>query len=170
MKIAFSAKLALVLSRVFNHVNRIDIEEYSRGKYNMDTVMERLDEIKAAAHDLENIAMYLYSDSEVQKRLGSVLDLISGDLIAISKVAQAAGRSGSLKYSEYLLYEYTNLDAMVNYCTVMKKSHRDEYEKSTNPAMKKFLEISEERLVRNMQWLEELKHRKDAGESWGHNV
>lgn len=168
MNVAFSKKLALVLvSTILAYSNRIDIDDYCRGKYNMDTVFERFEDVKAAVNDPANATVYPYSDPEVQEYMKNGMAMKVIDIGIMKEAARALGNE-NMKLSKLLLHKNADLNSIIFHLTLTKISANIYPKLGTNPAMNEFMMISEEGLSKKIEWLQDLRQRKDAGASWGY--
>ncbi len=167
MNITFATKLAGVLGRIFEHADRIDIDDYCRANYDMDTVMERIDEIKALLDDPAATDMYPYSDPFVEIRLRMGIYEVNGHKGGWKMLAKYNCNDKNIKYSKFLLHVSTSIDFQIKYITENYALGLNYYKQDTNPAMKEYIKIAQEGLEKNIQWLKEIKRRKEAGAGWG---
>ncbi len=168
MHTTLSAKLALVFSRVFAYSNRVDIDDYFQGKYDLDTVFERFNDIKAAVSNAINTSTYPYSDPEVQCLMKIGIKMTDDEINNMRTAARALGNV-NMKFSEYLLHKDVDLDSKIEKLTTHGVFIRIFSPLCTNPATRRdYLKINEEGMRSNIEWLAGIKQRKDAGASWGH--
>lgn len=163
MRTTFPVRLALVLfGIVFAYSNRIDINDYYRGKYDLDTVIERLDDIKAAVCDPENIATYPYSDPHVQHLMRILMEAVEVDKAKTVMVRRYLGNE-HMKPSEYLLRRDVDLDALIDQVDATIRSYETDLASiAVTPAVRYYVGIVLEGMRRNREWLVDLKQTKDA--------
>lgn len=167
MNIAFSTKLALTLiSTVVAYSNKINIDDYFRGKYDIDTTFARIDDIKAAVYDPENAAIYPYCDPEVRHMIEAGLSKLEDNLFNIRACARALGNE-NMKFSEYLLHKSVDLDVVIADIVAIDASFSTSSNPSASHAMTCHMEIGRENMRNSLEWMINLKQRKDAGAQWG---
>jgi len=163
MNIALTLKLILVfLGSLYAASDSIDIDDYARGKYDLDFIIDRLDDIKAVVNNSQS-AGFPYSDPEVQEAMKFVIKEVEMDRDDLHRAARRLGR-GNMKYTEYFLHEEINLDCIVNGCGNKLKGINETIANSgplSNPAMMEFMKISLEGITRDMNRFIELKKKKE---------
>lgn len=168
MNIAFATKLSCVLGRIFEQAIKIYIDDYCRGEYDMDIVIERIEEIKAAVDDPACTAMYPYSDPTVVAVLRAEIWETGSHIDTKLSSARISFNNENMNYSKYLLHVSTNIDDEIRYTKATQASLPVRYEQCINPAVEEYIKIAQEGMNMRVQWLEDLKRRKNAGESWVH--
>ncbi len=167
MKIAFSAKLALALiSGIFADYDKINIGNYFRGKYDMDFVFEKFEDIKAAINDPAN-SVYPYSDPEVHSLIAIGAQAVE-NRIANTRVRARALGNENMRFSEYLLQSGINIDTLIDQLTIHHVSLDTYSEQSNNSAMKEYLSMNDEGLMRSILWLIQLQQRQNFGARTGY--
>ncbi len=128
-------------------------------------LLERFDEIKAAVSNPVNATMYPYTDPAVQDLMKIGMWINVEDVRNIRIMARMLGNA-NIKFSELLLHQAMDMDKIIEQLIVMQTSMRIYSLLSDNPAVKDYVTICEEGMKKNIEWLTEIKERKDAGERW----
>ncbi len=162
MNITFTTKLTLVLvSGILAYSNRIDIDAFCRGIYDLDTVVERFDEIQAAIANPSDTTMYPYSDPEVQDFMKASMWVDDGNVRKIKALSRALANE-NMKLSEFLLSRDVDLDMIIYQLMVMKESMRLCCFLCENPAMIEHATINTVGITRHIEWFENIKQRNVA--------
>lgn len=159
-------KLALVLSRVFEHASRINVDEYFHGKYDQDTNFLRFDDIKAAIYDPANATIYPYCDPQVRRMIKAGLCKLESNLGNIRASARELGNE-NMKFSDYLLHKSVDVRMIIVQMMAMNREFITVGSQSFNPAVRCYMKINRENMRNSFEWITDLKQRKDAGAQWG---